>query len=390
MRKTLKEGYSNNHNYRIMSKGSYIPVEMNSTVILDSNHELTRFICVIRDVTERVSSEKELLEKTKQLSERVRELKCLYDFHYIVFDQEDVNAAMQDLTEVIAQSFQYPEDACVEIQLYDRIFKNKQLEKSEWSLSSSIETSGRVIGCINVFYTDDLGFLEEETALLDTLSRNIADYVDREENRIARRESEAKYRQLLETIKEGIWVLDTSAITTYVNQEMANMLGYSEQEMIGTSLFDYMDAEAKERALALMRRRMDGISDAHEFTFLRKDGIEIIAFLRTAPILNSDSEVIGAIAAVTDITVQKEAELELKSSERRYRTLVESMTDMIFVLDADDKIVEYYGPMDTRFTANLEQAFHKHPLEYLPEESANLFLEASKNVRETGNSLTYI
>lgn len=49
------------------------------------------------------------------------------------------------------------------------------------------------------------------------------------------------YEQLLETIQEGIWVIDADSNTTFVNPKMAEILGYDVEEMIGKNLFTFMD-----------------------------------------------------------------------------------------------------------------------------------------------------
>ena len=55
------------------------------------------------------------------------------------------------------------------------------------------------------------------------------------------RESEEKYRNIIEVANEGIWILDSEAKTTYVNNKIAEMLGYSQEEMIGRFVWDFID-----------------------------------------------------------------------------------------------------------------------------------------------------
>jgi len=62
------------------------------------------------------------------------------------------------------------------------------------------------------------------------------------------KESEEKYRQLIDLAQEGIWLIDDKAITTFVNPKMAEILGYKPEEMIGKHLFSFMDERAVEIA----------------------------------------------------------------------------------------------------------------------------------------------
>ena len=49
---------------------------------------------------------------------------------------------------------------------------------------------------------------------------------------------------MVETAQEGIWILDRDGRTNYVNRQMARLLGYSEEEMIGRFMYEFMDPEA--------------------------------------------------------------------------------------------------------------------------------------------------
>ena len=63
------------------------------------------------------------------------------------------------------------------------------------------------------------------------------------------KESEEKYRQIVETAQEGVWLIDENSNTTFVNEHMAKMLGYTTKEVEGKHLFEFMDDEAKEIAI---------------------------------------------------------------------------------------------------------------------------------------------
>jgi len=64
---------------------------------------------------------------------------------------------------------------------------------------------------------------------------------------------EARYRRIVETVQEGIWQIDADGVTTYVNGRMAEMLGYSVDELLGASPLDFKDDD--ERARLAARRR---------------------------------------------------------------------------------------------------------------------------------------
>ncbi len=83
--------------------------------------------------------------------------------------------------------------------------------------------------------------LAERDALMDTL-----------------RESEEKYRNIVETANEGIWCLDAEARTTYINEKMAEMLGYSQEEMIDRFILDFTDEESEPILKMHLEKRQAG------------------------------------------------------------------------------------------------------------------------------------
>ena len=125
-------------------------------------------------------------------------------------------------------------------------------------------------------------------------------------------ESERKYRRLIETLNEGIWVIDAQARTTFVNPRMAAMLGYTVAEMQGKELFDFMDEKGRELALRNIERRKNGITEQHDFEFIKKDGARIYAMLETTPVRDEAGNYAGALAAVADITERRKMQQDLE------------------------------------------------------------------------------
>ena len=141
------------------------------------------------------------------------------------------------------------------------------------------------------------------------------DITERKQAEEALQKSEKRYRQLLDTLQEGIWVIDQDARTTFVNPRMAEMLGYTVEEMQGKHLFSFMDQQGIEIAERNLRRREQGIAEQHDFEFLRKDGSRMLALLETSPIRDDEGNYAGAIAGIQDITDRRQADQALQKSE---------------------------------------------------------------------------
>ncbi|MEG4012863.1 MULTISPECIES: PAS domain S-box protein [unclassified Microcoleus] len=149
----------------------------------------------------------------------------------------------------------------------------------------------------------------------------------------ALKESEEKYRCIVETADEGIWIIDAEGKTTFVNQKMADMLGCTVEETIGKSLFAFMDAEGIAIAQFNLERRRQGIKEQHDFKFRRRDGSDLWAILSTNPLSDKEGRYVGALAMVADITDRKQTEAALQQSEAKFRSLYELTTIAVFMSD---------------------------------------------------------
>lgn len=152
------------------------------------------------------------------------------------------------------------------------------------------------------------------------------------------RESETLYRQIVSTANEGIWQIDDHEITTFVNPSMAAMLGYELDEMIGKPLWSFTDPSEQQDIEESVRRRHQGITERYEARLVRKDGRRLHALLAASPLFDADGAYRGALAAVLDVTENKQAEAALLASESRYRALVETAGEVIWAVDLAGRV----------------------------------------------------
>jgi PAS domain S-box-containing protein len=198
-----------------------------------------------------------------------------------------------------------------------------------------VQHEGKVVAAVNLasHAQDEIPLITRNA--LEATTASIGEIVARVRTEQTLRESEKKYRQLVDTLYEGIWVIDKDANTTFVNSRMAEMLGYAAEEMMGKHLLSFMDERGVEIAKRFLERRQRGIKEDHDFEFLRKDGTRLHARLATSPMTDENGNYVGALAGVLDITERKRMEQVLRDSEERYRELAGSITDVFFALDKD-------------------------------------------------------
>jgi len=159
------------------------------------------------------------------------------------------------------------------------------------------------------------------------------DITERKRSEEGLRESEAHYRRILETASEGIWMFDADSRTTFANDRIAQMLGYTVEEMLGRSLFDFIDEESRAIAATYVERRRQGIHERHDFKFRRKDGSNLWAIVSATPILDSVGQYVGVLRMITDISDRKRTEEALQESHQQTVQILERITDAFFALD---------------------------------------------------------
>jgi two-component system, cell cycle sensor histidine kinase and response regulator CckA len=159
-------------------------------------------------------------------------------------------------------------------------------------------------------------FLPEEETWLQTVADIIVLSVERERAMRDTQRSEARYKQIVTSIRDGVWSIDGQGRTTYVNAQLAQMLGYTPDEMIGRSFFDFMDEEAKRQATVRLAQRRQGISERHEMRYRRKDGSDLTVMLSAGPVKDASGAVSGALAVVSDLTEVRAFELKMQQAQK--------------------------------------------------------------------------
>ncbi len=141
------------------------------------------------------------------------------------------------------------------------------------------------------------------------------------------RRAEEKYRNIVETAQEGVWIVNSDRRISYVNQRMAELLGYTAAEMIDRPLLEMIaDSERNYLAGPVPERRRRGV---RERRLLRRDGSTIWCLESICPFGEPTGQT-GILGMVTDITARKQVEHDLQEAKERYRLVLELTSDLIF------------------------------------------------------------
>ncbi|TML33422.1 MAG: PAS domain S-box protein [Actinobacteria bacterium] len=130
------------------------------------------------------------------------------------------------------------------------------------------------------------------------------------------RESEERYRTIVETAREGIWMVDADGATTFVNGRVAEMLGREPSEIVGRPLSDFMDSRQAAESSARLAAVRRGESVQGEARLVRKDGSELVAAVSCSPLHDEDGDYAGAVGMLTDITERQKLEAQVHQAQR--------------------------------------------------------------------------
>jgi two-component system, cell cycle sensor histidine kinase and response regulator CckA len=158
----------------------------------------------------------------------------------------------------------------------------------------------------------------------------------------ALRESEERYRRIVETANEGIGTIDTEGKITFVNPRLSEMLGYAAGELLGTRSSSLEPDGTRASTVARVERSRQGKSDEAEVALVRKDGSEVWALIKTSPIRDTDGAYAGTLAMITDRTHHRQAEEArhlaveaVRASEAEFRLLAEAMPQIVWITRPD-------------------------------------------------------
>jgi len=231
------------------------------------------------------------------------------------------------------------------------------------------------------------------TRLVPAIEREMREAEVRKERKQAAealRESEEKYRTILENIKEGYYEVDLSGNYTFFNKSLCELLGRSEDELLGTNYRQSMENEDVERVFqtfnAVYRTRKP--TKAFDWTIIRADGVKRSIEASISLVVDSTGEPTGFRGLARDVTERIEAQDTLKESEEKYRTLLQSMHDLVFVHDANDHYVQYYTSSKGLLFVSPEEFMGRHVRDVLPLDVAEQYLESMRRVGTSCESET--
>ncbi|MBI4790601.1 MAG: PAS domain S-box protein [Chloroflexi bacterium] len=208
------------------------------------------------------------------------------------------------------------------------------------------------IGELSLAFNRMTANLKTVTASKTELEREIA---ERKKAEQALRESEEKYRTIVETATEGIWTAQPDGKTLFVNQRMADMLGYSREELQSRVGAEFLHEDQKREVPQTRAELEKGAKISKELRFRRKDGAELWTLVSVSPLHDGQGRHIANLSMHADITERKRAEERLAYQAH----LLANINDAIIATDPERRITSWNPAAERMYGWTQDQVLGK-------------------------------
>ncbi|MEO8794979.1 MAG: PAS domain S-box protein, partial [Daejeonella sp.] len=330
-----------NRNYS--KSGNIIYCEWYNTVLKDSTGKVTSIMSLIHDVTENKINEESILKSSERFELVVKATNdSLYDW--------DIENDTIWVNDNYLTSFGYNP-------------KDTPDFHQEWLARVHPDDRERVVASMNGRIADGSDYVESDyrTKMADgsyglifnrsLISRDksgkacrwtgsLMDITERKKQEAELAISESKYRNLVNTMQEGLGVMDNEGHILFLNKYATDMLGYELDELIGKKVETLFEGENLDILRKQRELRKLGSKDNYEITWKTKRGGNLVTLVSPTPVVDDNGEINGAVAVFTDITERRRSEKALEESERRLRSILQTEPDCIKLLDIKGRVID--------------------------------------------------
>jgi PAS domain S-box-containing protein len=307
--------------------------------------ELKRTTLLLQqEIDERKQVEKARNDLMLVLSQRIRELNCLYSIADLVGKANTLEDILSNTVELIPNAWQYPEITCARIILNDQEFRTKNFPAKGYKTlfskqSSDIIVHGKRAGALDVYYceekdeSDEGPFLKEERSLIDAVAGRLGKMAERMWVKEVLRKTQLQQKAILDNIPDMAWLKDRESNYIAVNDAFSKTCGVKQEDIVGMSDYDIWPSDLAAKYRDDDKKVMEcGRRKQVEETLIDKAGRETWLETVKTPIYGDGGEIIGTAGIARDITRRKRTEEALKKRERELEAKTSNLEEVNIAL----------------------------------------------------------
>ncbi len=328
----------------VRKNGEVIWLEQNAKSIFAEDGRFMEFDTISRDITRRKRAE-EALRASEEKYRTIVNTDIIGYFevdlkgNFVLCNDAFANFLRYKPDEMVGVSYQKimsEETALKVFEVYNIVFSGKS--KYSYGEFEVIRKDGTIGYGANMV----MPIVDEHAAIVGFGVLGI-DITDRKMAEEALRESEEKYRTVLDTNKVGMFEVDLGGSITFCNEVVAKLMGYSMEEFVGINFSKIMTEQSMKRVFVeyhkVFRKEVNTTIVKHEV--IRKDGSVIFIDTTVSLLADGSGKPKGFRAIAIDVTERMRAEEALRQSEERYRLVLDNIEDMVFICGLEGKFA--YG-----------------------------------------------
>ncbi len=200
---------------------------------------------------------------------------------------------------------------------------------------------------------------DDEIGMLTDTFNDMLGQVEKRD--LALRNSEERFRSLVETTSDWIWEIDSKGIYTYASPKVIDLLGYSPEEIIGKTPEDIMPEKERERIRKIHSKLLETRSPiiALENINIHKDGHRIVLETNGVPVFDEKGDFLGYRGIDRDITARKKDEEEKRHLQNMLTNIINSMPSILVGVDAEGRITQWNKEAENATGTEADQALGK-------------------------------
>ncbi len=321
--------------------GTGVPVEFRSLPIVE-DHKITGAVVSFRDITTRKQAEEEI----RQSEERYKSL--FQDNHSVMLLVDPVTGKIKDANPAACRYYgwSYSEMCLKNISEINTLSEDEVIAEMQKAVKEKRNhfffqhrLANEQVRDVEV-YSGPIRF--GKSTILYSFVHDITERKLAEQElikaRVETEESEKKFKSIIESQAEGIGFVNKDEVFEFVNTAAGKIFDTDVDELIGASLFDFLNQDERKNISNQTGNRKNGFTDTYDLQIVTKKGNVKYIHITATPKFDENDNYIGAYGVFRDITLRRQAENEAKAISILLANILLNLQEGILLEDPDRKI----------------------------------------------------